>query len=389
MKKALTVACMFLCTAFLWACATGQGGTTELEEAEWEEAEKQEADREEAEKEEAGGNVIVSEESVVSDGRQTADAQESDTKQSEQSTVSAIQMQGLMQGGFGGIGSGLLTYTLPQQESEDYRLCFFKEGRQESDFGKEMSEAVCYPLETADYIFPDVRENNVPIGKFVEIYFFDTITIGEDGTAGLAVVATYEVKGETRYDTRIYRWDGTGYSAEGRLIQEFNEKYGREAEYPVEELYHLASSNISESTASSAQDMSSQPEETAATAADSYYSAATGLSRSDVENYAARVKQMFLEHDWPAISSEISYPITISDITYNNSADFLDASDSFGSSLEEDFFSVLEQEDCTEMFCNWEGIMLGENGQIWISEVLDAEFRSQGLKIVAVNGMLK
>lgn len=96
MKKALTVACMFLCTAFLWACATGQGGTTELEEAEWEEAEKQEADREEAEKEEAGGNVIVSEESVVSDGRQTADAQESDTKQSEQSTVSAIQMQGLM-----------------------------------------------------------------------------------------------------------------------------------------------------------------------------------------------------------------------------------------------------------------------------------------------------
>ena len=98
---------------------------------------------------------------------------------------------------------------------------------------------------------------------------------------------------------------------------------------------------------------------------------------------------MFLEHDWPAISSEISYPITISDITYNNSADFLDASDSFASSLEEDFFSVLEQEDCIEMFCNWEGIMLGETGQIWISEVLDAESRSQGLKIVAVNGMLK
>ena len=135
------------------------------------------------------------------------------------------------------------------------------------------------------------------------------------------------------------------------------------------------------------EDMISPPEEAAPAVDDNYYSAATALSRSDVESYAARIKQMFLEHDWSAVSSEISYPITISNVTYNSSEDFLDASSSFDSILGDAFFSALEEEDCIEMFCNWEGIMLGDTGQIWIGEVLDAESTSQGLKIIAVNGI--
>ena len=137
------------------------------------------------------------------------------------------------------------------------------------------------------------------------------------------------------------------------------------------------------------QNTASQPEETVTTADDSYYSAATNISRADVESYAAWVRQQFLEQDWSGISSELSYPITISDITYNNSTDFLEASNSFDSNLDEAFFSALEEEDCAEMFCSWEGIMLGETGQVWIGEVLDAELHSQGLKIIAVNGLFK
>lgn len=45
--------------------------------------------------------------------------------------------------------------------------------------------------------------------------FSDIVTIGGDGAAGPAVVAAYDVNGGTRYDTRIYRRNGTGYSAEG------------------------------------------------------------------------------------------------------------------------------------------------------------------------------
>lgn len=41
------------------------------------------------------------------------------------------------------------------------------------------------------------------------------------------------------------------------------------------------------------------------------------------------------------------------------------------------------------MFCSWQGIMLGETGQIWIGEVLNEENASQGLMITAVNDLLK
>ena len=41
------------------------------------------------------------------------------------------------------------------------------------------------------------------------------------------------------------------------------------------------------------------------------------------------------------------------------------------------------------MFCNWQGIMLGETGQIWINEVLDEEYTSQGLMITAINDLIK
>lgn len=122
---------------------------------------------------------------------------------------------------------------------------------------------------------------------------------------------------------------------------------------------------------------------------DSSYSAATGIPAAEVERYAAQVRQQFLKHDWTAVSAEISYPITIADVTYNNSTDFLNAAGSFEGNLDEAFFSALESEDCVEMFCNFEGIMIGENGQVWIAEVLDESFTSQGLKIIAVNGLLR
>ena len=132
----------------------------------------------------------------------------------------------------------------------------------------------------------------------------------------------------------------------------------------------------------------SQEEPVTATA-DGYYSVATNISSVDVESYAATVKQQFLQQDWPAIAEKIAYPITISDTTYNSSTEFIDASKNFDSSLDEDFFEALEEEDCKEMFCNWQGIMLGETGQIWINEVLDEEYTSQGLMITAINDLIK
>ncbi len=134
------------------------------------------------------------------------------------------------------------------------------------------------------------------------------------------------------------------------------------------------------------QSVVSQPEE--GTITDSgCYGVATSICSVEVERYAAQVRQQFLAHDWTAVASEIAYPVTISDITYNSSAAFLEASENFEGNLDEAFFSALEAEDCIEMFCNYQGIMLGETGQVWIGEVLDENLVSQGLKIIAINGL--
>lgn len=136
------------------------------------------------------------------------------------------------------------------------------------------------------------------------------------------------------------------------------------------------------------QSVVSQPED--GTIADSgFYRVATGISSVDVERYAAQVRQQFLAHDWTAVASEIAYPVAISGVTYSSSASFLEASENFDGNLDDAFFSALEAEDCVEMFCNYQGIMLGETGQVWIGEVLDESLASQGLKIIAVNGLTK
>ena len=136
------------------------------------------------------------------------------------------------------------------------------------------------------------------------------------------------------------------------------------------------------------QSVVSQPEE--GTIADSgFYRVATGISSVDVERCAAQVRQQFLAHDWTAVASEIAYPVAISGVTYSSSAAFLEASENFDGNLDDAFFSALEAEDCVEMFCNYQGIMLGETGQVWIGEVLDESLASQGLKIIAVNGLTK
>ncbi len=136
------------------------------------------------------------------------------------------------------------------------------------------------------------------------------------------------------------------------------------------------------------QSVVSQPED--GTIADSgFYRVATSISSVDVERYAAQVRQQFLAHDWTAVASEIAYPVAISGVTYSSSAAFLEASENFDGNLDDAFFSALEAEDCVEMFCNYQGIMLGETGQVWIGEVLDESLASQGLKIIAVNGLTK
>ena len=113
-----------------------------------------------------------------------------------------------------------------------------------------------------------------------------------------------------------------------------------------------------------------------------FYSVCTNLSKSEVELFAETVREMILAKDWKALSECISYPITMGEITYEDPIAFLSAP--FDTQLNADAITVLEQETCTDMFCNYAGIMMG-NGEVWMAEVLNEDFTSEGLKVIALH----
>lgn len=118
--------------------------------------------------------------------------------------------------------------TEPAEADEDYQLYFKKK---DDD----------YPLEnqytTADmtYKFPDIREENRPIGKPIEIYYVESLELSGDEFIDLLFVAVYEVKGNYCFDTRVYIGCDTGYEVDQQMSEYLNEKYSDlgDTEYPL------------------------------------------------------------------------------------------------------------------------------------------------------------
>lgn len=122
---------------------------------------------------------------------------------------------------------------------------------------------------------------------------------------------------------------------------------------------------------------SSQPSNTP----EDYYHVCTSFTAQEVESFASNVKAQILARDWEGLSENLSYPITINGNTCADSTDFL-ALD-IDSKISQDFLDAIEAETCQQMFCNYEGISMGAEGQIWINELSG----SSELKVTAINGM--
>lgn len=112
------------------------------------------------------------------------------------------------------------------------------------------------------------------------------------------------------------------------------------------------------------------------------YAVCTSLSVEEVETFAAQVRQAVLDKDWDSLAQMTCYDIKVGENTFADSAEF--AAADWDSVFSEDFIQAIEEESCREMFCNWQGVMMGD-GQIWFSEVLDMDGNSEGLKVVAIN----
>lgn len=136
---------------------------------------------------------------------------------------------------------------------------------------------------------------------------------------------------------------------------------------------------ISESSDSTKQSAASQPSDTA----EDFYNVCTSHSAIEVENFASEVRSLILAKDWNGLSEKIEYPLTVDGTTCADSTAFL-ALD-LDANVSQDFLDGIEAETCHEMFCNFQGIMMGESGQVWINETAG----TGELKVTALNGLLK
>lgn len=164
--------------------------------------------------------------------------EEENIQQSTKAEEMVSETQVLELGHVGDLGLGYVVCAVPGTEDEDYKLYFFSAENRQEDIAKPFSE-IEFNLETADYVFPDVRENNVSIGRFLDIYFLDMTEILGSGKRELVSIARYDVGGEIHYDTRTYMQSENGYCADEKLMQELNGKYGDVEEYPIAELFDM------------------------------------------------------------------------------------------------------------------------------------------------------
>jgi hypothetical protein len=116
---------------------------------------------------------------------------------------------------------------------------------------------------------------------------------------------------------------------------------------------------------------------------DDYYSVCTAYSKDEVEAFAATVKSLILNKNWEQLADKVSYPITIGNTTYNSKEDF--ANEDFSSVLSDTFYTGINNETCTDMFCNYNGIQLGSEGEVWIAEVIDSVEGKGQLKVISMN----
>lgn len=113
-----------------------------------------------------------------------------------------------------------------------------------------------------------------------------------------------------------------------------------------------------------------------------FYSVCTNYTKAEVELFAETVREMILAKDWESLSELVSYPVSMNGVIYEDRASFLSAP--FDTQLNTDAIAVLEKESCTDMFCNYAGIMMG-NGEVWMAEVLNEDLTSAGLKVTGLH----
>ena len=125
-------------------------------------------------------------------------------------------------------------------------------------------------------------------------------------------------------------------------------------------------------------DVSRQTTAATRTAAPGDYTLVTDIPAEEVEAFASAVRQNVIDGDWEAFAECVNYPIAVYDKQIGNDGGLVGLT--IRNRVNDSFVEQIEKEDCSQLFCNWQGICMAD-GRLWINEV-DGQ-----LKITAINDM--
>lgn len=134
---------------------------------------------------------------------------------------------------------------------------------------------------------------------------------------------------------------------------------------------------------------SAEPEgslDDSAASSDADYSGVTAMPADEVEQFAALVKDAYLNEDWDWLAEHVRYPITV------DGEELADAQ-ALTAFLSERHVhpsdqAAMEEETCSGLFANGQGICLG-SGQIWLLDPSYASDAEPKLEIIAISGVTK
>ncbi len=224
----------------------------------------------------------------------------------------------------------------------------------------------------AVYTFPEMSEDNGMMGqRFGQVISAAFRDYNEDGRKDVLLILEYA--GVQGIDI------GTAW----REVRVYTQEEG-EKDFCLDSIvseYITRNTNAAWGEAITMEDVVQALEEYAG-----WYSAVTDISAWEVERFAASIRKEILSGDFKSLAQKIAFPIVIDGSLYTNREEFLSAD--FVKEPDKAFLETIEQASTQNLFCNWQGIMLG-NGEVWFAEVSDATDSSapSKLRIIAFNGI--
>lgn len=134
----------------------------------------------------------------------------------------------------------------------------------------------------------------------------------------------------------------------------------KETESATEQETEVATGNNTESNTES------NTENDTESTSDYDYSACTSKSVQEVEDFAKQITVYFQNQDWKSLADNTYFPNTINNKYYDSKEKFLNTD--WSKEFSEEFKKSVADAKTTELFCNWQGIMMAD-GEIWINEI--------------------